>query len=368
LKTYIPEQLPIKNLNLDHLITHVGKANSEIARYDGLLQAVINPEILLSPMTVQEAVLSSKIEGTQASLDDVYKHEAGIESPTEPIRMDVQEILNYRSTLVIAETRLNDRPISLFLIRQMHETLMTGVRGQHKQPGRFRTTQNWIGRPGSTIETATFVPPDPSVLQSSLELFEKYLAADDQELMIQTALMHAQFEILHPFLDGNGRIGRLLIPLFLYSKNVLCRPMFYLSAYFENHRKEYYSRLKDVTDKHAWNEWIGFFLAAVTEQSKLNSSKVQQILNLYKDTRDQIASITRSQYSNQLLDAMFTKPVFRASDIQNISTIPKQSLMPMLKQIQDSKLISILRKAKGRTPAVYNFTDLIEIAESGFGE
>lgn len=363
MKPYLPNELPVKNLNYEKIIGLVGRANAELARYDGLLQAIVNPEILLSPLTTNEAVLSSKIEGTQATLDEVLKFEAGMDLPEEWKKQDVQEIVNYRSTLILAEQELQNRPLSLFLIRQMHRELMTSVRGADKQPGEFRTTQNWIGRPGTPIEQALFIPPEPSVLQDYLSLFEKYIQTNDSEVLIQSAIIHAQFELLHPFLDGNGRIGRLLIPLFLYYKNVLSRPMFYLSSYLENHRDEYYIRLREISNKNNWDGWVKFYLNAVVEQSKKNSAKVKEILDHYFKMRDYIVERTRSQYAHQLLDAIFDKPIFRSGDIQKKSKIPKQSLMPMLKQLQDDKVLIIIRQARGRTPAVLVFQKLLEITE-----
>jgi cell filamentation protein, protein adenylyltransferase len=363
MKPYMPDKLPIKNLNYEKLIGLVGRANAELARYDGLLQAVINPEILLSPLATNEAVLSSKIEGTQATLDEVLKFEAGMELSEESKKQDVQEIVNYRTTLILAEQQLHDRPLSLFLIRQMHRELMNSVRGANKEPGEFRSIQNWIGKPGTPIEHAFFIPPEPTVLQDHLQLFEKYIRFDDSDVMIQSAVIHAQFEILHPFLDGNGRIGRLLIPLFLYFKKALSRPMFYLSAFLDNHRDEYYLRLREISDKGNWDSWVRFYLTAVIDQSKQNSAKVKDVLELYFKMRDYIVERTRSQYAHQLLDAIFDKPVFRSIDIQKRSKIPKQSLMPMLKQLQDDKLIINIRKARGRMPAVLVFQKLLEITE-----
>lgn len=363
MKPYIPNELPVKNLNYKKIIGLVGRANAELARYDGLLQAIVNPEILLSPLTTNEAVLSSKIEGTQATLDEVLKYEAGMELIEERKKQDVQEIVNYRSTLILAEQELKDRPLSLFLIRQMHRELMTSVRGADKQPGEFRITQNWIGKPGASIEQASFVPPEPTVLQDHLGLFEKYIQTDDSDVLIQSAIIHAQFELLHPFLDGNGRIGRLLIPLFLYYKRALSRPMFYLSSYLENYRDKYYIRLREISDKGDWDGWVNFYLTAVAEQSRENSAKVKEVLDYYLKMRDYIVERTRSQYAHQLLDAIFDKPVFRSSDIRKKSKVPKQSLMPMLKQLQGDKILRTLRKASGRTPAVLVFQKLLEITE-----
>lgn len=363
MKPYIPDTLPIKNLNFEKIIGLVGRANAELARYDGLLQAILNPEILLSPLTTNEAVLSSKIEGTQATLDEVLKYEAGMELIEERKKEDVQEIVNYRSTLILAEQELKDRPLSLFIIRQMHRELMTSVRGADKQPGEFRKTQNWIGKTGVSIEQASFVPPEPAILQNYLGLFEKYIQMNDSDALIQSAVVHAQFELLHPFLDGNGRIGRLLIPLFLYYKRVLTRPMFYLSSYLEKYRDKYYENLRGISDKNDWDGWVNFYLIAVVEQSKENSIKVKEVLDHYFKMRDYIVERTRSQYAHQLLDALFDKPVFRSSDIQKKSKIPKQSLMPMLKQLQDDKILRVIRQASGRMPAVLVFQKLLEITE-----
>lgn len=193
------------------MIGLVGRANAELARYDGLLQGIVNPAVLLSPLTTQEAVLSSKIEGTQATLDEVLEHDAGqLFSPEK--NQDIQEIINYRTTLRTATDELAHRPISLGLIREMHRMLMNSVRGANKEPGVFRRDQNWIGRPGCSIAEATFVPPNPLQLLDHLEVWERYIASNDFDSLVQTAIVHAQFELIHPFKDGNGRIGRLIIP------------------------------------------------------------------------------------------------------------------------------------------------------------
>ena len=232
MKPYIPESLPLTNLDHGRLIRLIGPANAALARYDGLLQSVINPSVMLSLLTTQEAVLSSKIEGTQATVDEVLEYEAGIEFDPEKVK-DIQEVVNYRTALTLAKETLTQRPLNLALLRQMHGTLMSSVRGADKSPGQFRVHQNWIGPSGCTIEQATFVPPAPLQLLDHLEAFERYLAGDDVDPLIQVAVVHAQFELLHPFNDGNGRVGRLLIPLFLFQKRALASPMFYLSEYLE---------------------------------------------------------------------------------------------------------------------------------------
>jgi len=217
MQAYQPNTLPITALDYKLLLPLVAQANASLARYDGLLQGVQNPTVMLAPLTTQEAVLSSKIEGTQATVDEVLEQEAGLIKEGQKFQ-DIQEISNYRTALFQAGDYLKDYPIRLSFILELHKTLMSSVRGQDKTPGEFRKDQNWIGKYGCTIETASFVPPNPLQLLDHLQAWEAYLSFDDIDALIQTAVVHAQFELLHPFKDGNGRIGRILIPLFLYQK------------------------------------------------------------------------------------------------------------------------------------------------------
>ncbi len=365
MQPYKPLKLPPVNLDYKKLIGPVGQASAALARYDGLLQAVVNPDILLSPLTTNEAVLSSKIEGTQATMDEVLQHEAGMRIEEEQKRLDIQEIANYRSTLIQAEKELAVRPLNLFLIRQMHRELMTGVRGAQSEPGRFRDRQNWIGRPGTPVEQAVYIPPEPHLLPIHLEELEQYIQSDDSDVLIQSAIIHAQFEILHPFLDGNGRIGRLLIPLFLFYKKSLRRPMFYLSEYLAENRDVYYATLRDISVSANWNDWISFYLKAVRDQGYRNSLRTEQILVLYKTTASRIRELARTQYGIEILDALFSKPIFRAPDLQKRTGIPKQTLMPILKQLTEAGILTTIKQAKGRSPAVIKFPELLAITEKG---
>ena len=217
MKPYEPNKLPLEGLDYQRLFAVVGDANAELARYDGLLQGVVNPSVMLSPLTNEEAVLSSKIEGTQATIDEVLEQEAGLIKEGKKYN-DIQEIINYREALRSAHHYLGERPITLSLVRELHKVLLNTVRGQDKTPGEFRKDQNWIGNYGYPIEQAAFVPPNPLQLQDHLEAWQTYMESTDIDLLLQTAVVHAQFELLHPFKDGNGRIGRILIPLFLFSK------------------------------------------------------------------------------------------------------------------------------------------------------
>ena len=274
---YVPDALPLANLDYARIIRKVGPANASLARYDGLLQGIVNASVLLSPLTNNEAVLSSKIEGTQATVDEVLEYEAGMEFGGEKIE-DIQEVVNYRKALMLGKEALAERPITLALIRQLHGILMDSVRGSNKSPGAFRVEQNWIGSPGCTIEQASFVPPSLLQLLDHLQAFETYLGIEDFDTLVQSAIVHAQFELIHPFKDGNGRIGRLMIPLFLYQKRALASPMFYLSEYLESHRELYYARLRAISQDGDWTGWIEFFLDAIIAQAHSNTDKVREIM------------------------------------------------------------------------------------------
>lgn len=362
MKPYIPDQLPLKDLDVGRLIRKVGPANAAMARYDGLLQSVVNPSVMLSPLTNREAVLSSKIEGTQATADEVLEYEAGMEFDPEKVN-DIQEVVNYRKTLTLASESIAERKINLALIRQMHSLLMDSVRGENKSPGEFRKEQNFIGSPGCTIEQAKFVPPSPLQLFDHLQAFEKYIAGDDIDTLIQCAVVHAQFEILHPFKDGNGRIGRLLIPLFLYQKRALASPMFYLSEYLESNRELYYLRLRAISDEGDWTGWIEFFLSAIEKQALSNTERVKGILDLYEKMKQRITELTHSQYAIKILDALFDRPVFQSSDFIKRSGIPRNSALPFLRTLRDEGVLVTIRESSGPRSAILAFRDLLNCAE-----
>lgn len=359
---YIPCKLPLEQIDYKRIIGLVGESNAEIARYDGLLQGIVSPIILLSPLTTQEAVLSSKIEGTQATLDEVLEHEAGIVKDEEKVK-DIQEISNYRKALINAAEEVSERPLSLYLIRQMHRILLDSVRGREKTPGEFRKDQNWIANPGTPIEQAIYVPPNPMVMNDCLQEWEDYIAYNEFDILVQLAIIHAQFEIIHPFKDGNGRIGRLLIPLFLFQKKILSHPMFYLSSYLEENREIYYEKLRKVSIDSDWDGWIEFFLNAIKHQAKVNSEKVKNIMELYDNMKIEVQKITHSQYTLQIVDTIFEKPIFSSSDFIRLSGIPKPSASKFLNLLKDNKLLIPISRSSGRKPAVYAFRNLINEAE-----
>ncbi len=366
MQPYTPDDLPLDNLDYRQLLPLVGQANAALARYDGLLQGIPNPAVMLSPLTTQEAVLSSKIEGTQATVDEVLEQEAGLLKEGEKYK-DIQEISNYREALYKARDYLDSYPIRLGFVRELHRILMNSVRGQDKTPGEFRVDQNWIGKPGCTIEEASFVPPSPLRLMDYLQAWESYLGFDDVDFLLQAAVVHAQFELIHPFKDGNGRIGRILIPLFLYQKRALSQPMFYLSEFLESHRDEYYQRLKAISNDRDWNGWIAFFLGAIAFQAVQNSQRVNAIMALYEEMKVAIQEATHSQYSVHLLDAIFSKPIFKTSDLVGRLTaeygIHEKTTPTLLRQLREVGILREIQPGSGRRAATLCFPRLINLAE-----
>jgi Fic family protein len=359
-KPFTPLSLPLDTIEWVRFISLVGQANAEIARYDGILQGISNPGILLSPLTTREAVLSSKIEGTQASLEEVLEYEAAPNAKAEKYD-DIQEIINYRKAMRFAVQWLNKKPITLNLIKEMHAILLDSVRGKDKYCGHFRTTQNYIAKAGDPIEKALFVPPSPALLMSALSNFEKYFHYEEKDRLVQLAVLHAQFEIIHPFLDGNGRIGRLLIPLFLFEKSVLNSPMFYISEYLEDNRAEYYGRLRAISGEGKWDDWIEFFLKAVIAQAKANSAKAKAILTLYNNKKERITDITHSQYAIRILDAIFARPIFNSADFVKTSKIPRASALRLLAQLKKGGVIDTIRPGGPRKAEVFGFNKLLRI-------
>ena len=368
MKPFIPSPLPLEGIRWAELVSVLGEANRALAHYDGVLLGVPNPDVLLSPLTTQEAVLSSKIEGTQATLGEVLRFEAGDAPEKVERRDDIHEILNYRRALRIAEKGLEERPFNLNLIKQLHEILLDSVRGRDKGPGRFRATQNWIGKPGSPIENAQFVPPDPMNVPKWMDNWEKYYHQDEKDPLVQLALLHAQFEIIHPFNDGNGRLGRIVIPLFLYEKGLLKRPMFYLSSYLEARRETYVEHLRALDDSlETWQLWMVFFLKAVVEQAKKNSDKAKHIIQLYERMKERVIALTHSQFAVPLLDNLFQSPIFTTSQLDFGENAPsRQAVAGLVRALKNDGVLTILREGRGRTPHVWLFSELLDLCEGNY--
>lgn len=358
------ESFPPENVKLESVVALIGRANASLSRYDGLLESLVNPAVLLSPLMMKEAELSSKIEGTIATANEVYKHQAGEEF--EPSKSaDIQEIINYRSTLRIAEQAIVSNPISLHLIRQMHQNLMQGVRGEDKNPGRFRDTQNWIGPRGCAIEQATYVPPSPLILTSLLEQFIEFSGLQNETLdpIVQAALIHAQFELIHPFDDGNGRIGRILVPLFLMKKSCIVSPSLYISGYLETNRDIYYERLGNISKSGDWLGWIEFFLTVIVDQAENNLKLVRSIIELYERKKREISELLRTDQAIYILDLLFDTPIFRADELHKRLGIQRQRAAQYIRVLKDAGVIIELRASRGRKSALLSFEDLWRITD-----
>jgi len=364
MKAYIPNKLPLKTLNWERFVHLIGKANYELARFEGILQAIVNPLVLLSPLTTQEAVLSSKIEGTIATIEEVYKYEAKVlKDISDKKQGDIQEIINYRKALNFAVENLNTLPISFNLILDVHSILLNSVRGTNMARGEFRKDQVWIGRPGTPIENATFIPPTSERLMESFTNLENYIHSEEKDILVQLAVIHDQFELIHPFSDGNGRVGRILIPLFLYEKKLLKSPVFYISEYLEANREIYYDRLNQISQADNWDDWIIFFLTAIIEQSKSNTLKAKAILDLYERMKTEVSTIVRSQFSIVALDTLFKQPYFTTSEFITHTKMPKRTAARIVKEFKDKKIIDILIEGSGRRSEIMYFTELYNIIE-----
>src|SRR3990167_2209170 len=265
-KAFIPKPLPPKITWSTPIVNALSDADRLLGQLSGEAGSLPNPHIFIRPFIVREAVLSSRIEGTQATLGEILAEEAG--AIVERAPDDMREVANYINALEHGIKRLNKLPLSLRLLQELHEKLMEGVRGQHATPGEFRRSQNWIGTPGCTLTTATYVPPPPKHMMTCLDSLEKFLHEHSLPPLIQIALTHYQFEAIHPFLDSNGRVGRLLITLFLIERKILPTPLLYLSAFFEASRKDYYDRLLKFRLQGDWESWLQYFLNGVAKQSE----------------------------------------------------------------------------------------------------
>jgi len=342
---FVPNPLPPKLEWDTALVSRISCADLAVGTLSGLGETLPNPHLLIYPFIRREAVLSSRIEGTQSSLSDLLLFEA---TQVEKQR-DVKEVQNYVHAMEYGLKRLNELPLSLRFIRELHGILMEGVRGEQATPGEFRQSQNWIGSTGATLDNATFVPPPVQEMQECLSQLEKFLHADTElPPLVQAAMVHYQFETIHPFLDGNGRIGRLLVTLLLCQKNVLGRPLLYLSAFFEQRRQEYYDLLLKVSQSGAWREWIGFFLLAVTEQSNDAVSRSRQLLELLRQYTQTARKKRLSPTAGQLVELVFMKPVLNTKTVQEFLKVSYPSAQHALSSLEEA---GILTEVTGRKRA-----------------
>ena len=297
----------------------LSQADRALGRLDGSIQTLPHPDLFVYMYVRKEAVLSSQIEGTQSSLQDVIAAEAKILAPDRP--QDVDEVVNYVRAMKHGLARLGELPVSVRLIREIHAELLQGVRGAHLTPGEIRTSQNWIGPSGCTLNEASFVPPPPHEVAQHLSELERFLHTDTHlPLLIKIGLAHVQFETIHPFLDGNGRVGRLLITFLLCERQVLLKPVLYLSYFFKRHRQQYYEHLQAVRDTGAWEEWLQFFLRGVIEVSGQATETARRILSLREQHRlaitEKLGRAAAKGY--RVLEHLYQHPIVSVNEVQTL--------------------------------------------------
>ena len=352
---FIPNPLPPQLEWSTLLVNSLSRADrllGMLAREGGKLP---NPHLLIRPFIAREAVLSSRIEGTEATLSEVLADAAGIDTHHNPD--DLQEVQNYILALDYGMTRLNDFPLSLRVIREIHEKLMQGVRGSHATPGEFRKTQNWIGSPGCTLNSAKYIPPTPHELMDSLSSFEKFLHDETLPPLIHIALCHYQFEAIHPFLDGNGRVGRLLITLLLIQKKLLPSPLLYLSAFFEATRDEYYKQLYTVSRGGTWQDWLTYFLDGVAMQSLDVLSRAERMNALIDHWQLQVEGRTERNIINYLAINPYFTPK-RITEKLNIAFTTAQRAIGKLEALGIISQVS-----PGKRDRVYCAVEILTILE-----
>lgn len=315
---FIPNPIPPKPpIQYDEeMQALLSKADRALGRLDGSIQTLPNPDLFVFMYVRKEAVLSSQIEGTQSSINDILKVEAQIFDPDRP--NDVGEVLNYVTAMNYGLDRLQKLPVSMRLIKEIHEKLLRDVRGKNNNPGEIRTTQNWIGPQGCTLTEATFVPPPPLEIAAHLGELEKFIHSDAPiPALHKIGLAHAQFETIHPFLDGNGRVGRLLITFLLCESKILLRPVLYISHYFKKHRQEYYDRLQGVRDNGDWEAWLKFFLKGIAEVSLEATETARKIVSLREDHQKTITETFGRTAGNghKILDTLFLRPFVSVTEV-----------------------------------------------------
>lgn len=359
----VPRVLPPPGLQLDDLQSLVEKASQSLGRLDGLATVLPDTQLFLYMYVRKEAVLSSQIEGTQSSLSDILLYESE-EAPGVPLD-DVQEVSNYVAAMNHGLKRLRDGfPMSMRLIKEIHEVLMTGARGGTRSPGEFRRSQNWVGgtRPGN----ATYVPPPPDRVPGCMSDLEKYLydKEDKLPLLIRAGLVHHQFETIHPFLDGNGRLGRLLITLLLCTEGVLSEPILYLSLYFKTHRQEYYAQLKRVRETGDWESWLKFFLVGVHDIAQQATDAAREILGMIQSDRAKIAEIGRGAGSAlQVHQFLERKPLVVIPEMVKALNLSTPTVTAAL---QNLERIGIVREVTGKQRGrIFVYDAYLKILERG---
>lgn len=335
-RAFHPHPLPPKIDWSPGLVRSLSDADARLGRLAGEGRRLPNPHLLIRPFVRREAVYSSRIEGTQSTLGELLAAEAGVAVERSPD--DLREVANYVAALEYGVKRLASLPLSLRLVRELHARLMKGVRGETATPGEFRRSQNWIGAPGCTLQQASFVPPPPEKLMDHLGAWEKALHDRGLPPLVHAALLHYQFEAIHPFLDGNGRVGRLLITLFLCERGILPMPLLYLSAFFEATRRDYYDRLLGVTLRAEWAPWLEYFLNGVARQSEDALGRAERINSMLERWRNDLAP-ERSKASLRLIDIVGANPFLTPRSAQAALDVAYNTAMAAIRRLERRRIL-----------------------------
>lgn len=353
-------------LEYGDLVEYTSPAHASLARLDEILRHIPNPALIEHTFLTREAVLSSQIEGTQATLEEVFKKEAeegDAIGETDTQGQDIREILNYRKALREG-VRLVDthQPLAENNVKALHAILLQSVRGRTRAPGAFRREQVYIAPPGTPIADARYIPPTPTQIPELYSNFDRYLNTENAERdpLVQIAVAHYQFEAIHPFADGNGRVGRLLIPLFLYQRNILARPYLYISQYLEAHRRDYYDLLADVSYKSAWTPWVRFFLTGLREHAENAASLARAIITLQHDYERDLTAL-HSPYASDMLKAIFMQPIFTTTQLRNTSGIENvQTTLNLIQKFVQAGVLTDITPERQRNKT-YACTPLLNL-------
>jgi Fic family protein len=366
-KTFVPKPLPPDPpLELDNeLLNLLSKADQALGRLDGVTEVLPNPDLFVMMYVKKEAVLSSQIEGTQASLIDVLEFEAKALDPSKPV--DVVEVVNFIKAINYGLEQIeNGKEISISLLKEIHYHLLSGIRGSEIEPGKLRSVQNWIGPPGSNISEATFVPPNVEDMNKALNELKTFIKSEHEfPPLIKAGLVHSQFETIHPFIDDNGRIGRLLITLILIQNGHLTKPLLYLSYYFKKHQTEYYKRLQRVRDSGDWESWMKFFINGIYQVSSEAIRTSLKIIELRKEYQQMINKKfgNKSGSAMQLLDGLFSKPVIMINSIKEITSLSFPNANRLASEFEKIKILKEITGQKRNR--IYEFVEYMDILNEG---
>ena len=361
--SYHYDKFPPADIDYKKIMNQIIKTTDAVARFDQMLKSMHNSEILLAPLRNQEAVISSRMEGTVSTMDEILKYEADydeMDDASSKTRSDIIETILYQRALQSAQKAIEEgQPISQFLIKSAHQQLLSFGRGASKTPGTYKVEQNYLA--DRNKRNILFVPISPEKLQEGMEKLFQYIEESTDPDLIKIGITHIEFEALHPFKDGNGRIGRMLITLMLWSSGVISAPHFYISGFFEENKNLYIDMMREVSVSNNWTDWCIFFLEAVEKQAIRNLEISENIQNLYDEMKQTFSEVLSSKYSVSVLDYVFTNPMFRNNKFTNNSGIPSASASRFTRVLLDEGLLVTVEEPSGRRAALYAFEPLLNL-------